>query len=98
MSCDFAQYFRMILLANFFHKSLEGYESYITKPKSEKTKRKSVAIKKVVGDGFTFNSSIEFMVSIDDHIRLLRYYPRSGQVQIIGCQYSQELIDKFINY
>ena len=83
---------------NFFHKSLEGYESYITKPKSKKTKRKSVAIKKVVGDGSTFNSSIEFMVSIDDHIRLLRYYPRSGQVQIIGCQYSQELIDKFIDY
>ena len=83
---------------NFFHMALEGYESYITKPKSEKSKQKSIALKKIVGDGSTFNSSIEFMVSNDGNIRLLRYYPRSGQVQIIGCQYSQELIDKFIDY
>lgn len=84
--------------SNFSHKALEGYESYITKPKSEKSKRKNTSTKKVVGDGSTFNSSIEFMISHDDRVRLLRYYPRSGQIQLIGFQYIQEIVDKFINY
>ena len=84
--------------SNFSHKVLEGYEKYITKSKLEKTKGKSVSSRKVVGDGSTFNSSIEFMVPFEDKIKLLRYYPRSGQVQIIGCKYEQEIVDKFINY
>ena len=88
----------VVINNNYFHKALDGYESYITKPKSEKSKRKKVSSKKMIGDGSTFNSSIEFMVSDNDCIKLLRYYPRSGQIQIIGCQYSQELINKLISY
>ncbi len=30
---------------NYFHKALDGYESYITKPKSEKSKRKKFLLK-----------------------------------------------------
>jgi len=84
--------------SNFSHKALKGYEKYITKSKSEKTKGKSVSLRKVVGDGSTFNSFIEFIILFDNNAKLLRYYPRSGQVQIIGCKYKQELVDKFINY
>jgi len=84
--------------SNFSHKALEGYEKYITKSKLEKSKGKSVSSRKVVGDGSTFNSSIEFIILLDNNTKLLRYYPRSGQVQIIGCKYEQELVDKFVSY
>ena len=84
--------------SNFSHKALEGYESFLTKPKCEKSKQKRIAYKKIVGDGSTFNSSIEFMTSFNGHIRLLRYYPKRGQIQIIGCQYQQELVDKIIGF
>ena len=84
--------------SNFSHKALEGYEKYITKPKSEKIGVKKIILKKVIGDGSTFNSTIEFILLFNDSAKLLRYYPRSGQVQIIGCRYEQELVDKFIKY
>ena len=79
--------------SNFGHLSLEEYKDQITKPKNKKKG------KRITGDGTTFNSSIEFKI-FDKNlmIRLLRYYPRSGQVQIIGCEYSQILIDRLIDF
>jgi hypothetical protein len=83
----------VVINSNFGHLSLEGQEAKITKPKSKK------GVRKVIGDGSTFNSSIEFKVFDEDlMIRLLRYYPRSGQIQIIGCEYKQLLVDRLINF
>jgi hypothetical protein len=79
--------------SNFGHLSLEGQEKQITKPKIKKDGRK------IIGDGSTFNSSIEFKIFDEGLlIRLLRYYPRSGQIQIIGCKYSQILVNRLINF
>jgi hypothetical protein len=83
----------VVINSNFGHISLDGWEEQITKPKIKKEGRK------IIGDGSTFNSSIEFKIFDEDlMIRLLRYYPRSGQIQIIGCEYSQILVDRFINF
>jgi hypothetical protein len=80
--------------SNFGHSTLDGHESHITKPKLKKERRR-----KVIGDGTTFNSSIEFKIFDEDlMIRLLRYYPRSGQIQIIGCEYDQLLVDRLISF
>ena len=75
--------------SNFSHKALEGYEKYITKSKLEKSKGKSVSSRKVVGDGSTFNSSIEFIILLDNNTKLLHYYSRMDKYRLLVVNMSK---------
>jgi hypothetical protein len=73
--------------SNFVHKAFDGYDHFLSKPKSEKHRRGSASDNslnkyKHYGDGSTFNACIEFSIIIDEsgNTNVIRYFPRSGSI------------------
>jgi len=95
--------------SNFIHKAYPGFENYIAGPKKiSPYKKKLMATpgykeRKKVGDGTCFQSCLDFSILVGDHKYRLRYFPKSGDLQVFGVKdenyRSGELVvQKFINY
>jgi hypothetical protein len=76
---------------NFVYKAFDGYEHFLSKPKSEKRRRSSTSDNslnrcKHYGDGSMFNACIEFSIIIDKsgNTNVIRYFPRSGSIQVFA--------------
>jgi hypothetical protein len=68
--------------SNFVHKAFDGYDYFLSKPKSEKRCRggasdNSLNRCKHYGDGSTFNACIEFSIIIDEsgNTNIICYFP-----------------------
>lgn len=84
--------------SNFIHKCFDGYEQFIAKPKR---------IKKIVshksskrggihaGDCSVFNACIEFTVILESNNTTIRYFPRSGNIQVFT---RDNIIQYFLKY
>jgi hypothetical protein len=77
--------------SNFIHKAFDGYDHFLSKPKSEKRRKggasdNSLNRRKHYGDGSTFNACIEFSIIIDEsgNINIIRYFSRSGSIQVFA--------------
>ncbi|CAB5364266.1 unnamed protein product [Rhizophagus irregularis] len=75
--------------SNFIHKAFEGYEQYLSKPKGERRCRRSTPDnplnrRRRTGDGSTFNACIEFVIILADTVHTIRYFPKSGSIQVFG--------------
>ena len=76
--------------SNFVHKAYDGFESFINRPKKlTPSKKKLLAThdykeRKKIGDGTCFQSCLEFIVLIDEKTYKMRYFPRSGDLQVFG--------------
>ena len=79
--------------SNFVHICLDGYSQFLTKPKlKSKPKRGGLH----AGDRSVFNACIEFTVKLAcDNSTVIRYFPRSGGIQLFTCDY---VIDIFLKY
>jgi len=95
--------------SNFVHKVFTGFEAYIAKLKEvSPSKKKMMAIpgykeRKKVGDGTCFQSCLDFNVLYDPRIFRMRYFPKSGDLQVFGVkdenfQAGEVVVYKFINY
>jgi hypothetical protein len=88
--------------SNFVHKAFDGYDHFLSKPKSEKRRRGGVSNnslnrRKHYGDDSTFNAYIEFSIIIDEsgNTNVIRYFPRSGSIQVFA---SLAPVDIFLRY
>jgi hypothetical protein len=88
--------------SNFVHKAFDGYDHFLSKPKSEKHRKGSASDnslnkRKHYGDGSTFNTYIEFSIIINEpgNTNIIRYFPRSGSIQVFA---SLAPVDIFLHY
>jgi hypothetical protein len=88
--------------SNFIHKAFDGYEHFLSKPKSGKYHKggasdNSLNKRKHYGDGSTFNTYIEFSIIINEpgNTNIIRYFPRSGSIQVFA---SLAPVDIFLHY
>jgi hypothetical protein len=88
--------------SNFVHKAFDGYDHFLSKPKSKKRRRggasdNSLNRHKHYGDGSTFNACIEFSIIIDEsgNTNVIRYFSRSGSIQVFT---SLAPVDIFLRY
>lgn len=82
--------------SNYIHKALPGYEKYILKPKK---RHEELKIKRY-GDCTVFNAAIEITVIVDEkeNTRNVRFFPKSGKIQLYGNCNLPDPTDKFIEY
>lgn len=90
--------------SNFVHICLDGYSRFLTEPKLKPACGTSPSGKSAsgnrgglhAGDRSVFNACIEFTVKLaGDNGTVLRYFPRSGRIQLFTCDY---VIDTFLKY
>src|SRR5256714_6839380 len=90
--------------SNFTHKTLDGYNQFISKPKVKRTKKVDGPKKASTrrgrtrsNDHTTFNTYIEFTIIVDDeeNTKVAQYFSKSGAIQIFNANAP---IDIFINY
>ena len=83
--------------SNYVHKSLDGYEQFLVKPKLRKDK-KDLKTKRggLRGDCSTFNACIEFTIIVEVYKALIvRYFPKSGSIQLFK---DYNIINIFLQY
>jgi hypothetical protein len=83
--------------SNYVHKSLDGYEQFLVKPKLRKDK-KDLKTKRggLRGDCSTFNACIEFTIIVEVYKALIvRYFPKSGSIQLFK---DFNIINIFLQY
>ena len=92
--------------SSFAHKTFEGYEEFLTKPKVKRSKKNTSSEdakplsnrgRKRAGDGTVFNACIEFtiLINVSKNTSIVRYFPRSGTIQMFS---SIVPIDTFLQY
>lgn len=94
--------------SNFIHKSQEGFEELIAKPKKVSPRLMKLRLtpgfkeRKMVGDGTCFQSCLDFIILIDVIYFKMRYFPKSGDIQVFGVKesfHSGEIaVERFINF
>ena len=95
--------------SNFIHKAYDGFENFIAQPKKLTAHKKKLMTtplfkeRKKVGDGTCFQSCLDFVILIDTKNYKMRYFPKSGDIQVFGVidedYRSGELaIQTFVNY
>jgi hypothetical protein len=92
--------------SNFIHKAFDGYDQFISKPKVKRTKKIDSPVKASSGrdktrpgDHTTFNACIEFTVIVDnkENVRIARYFPRSGTIQLFSDESAKFVIIKYLS-
>src|SRR5690242_11206984 len=95
--------------SNFIHKTYNGFEEFINKPKKITCyKKKLMAMpgykeRKKVGDGTCFSSCLELVILVDEKPFKTRYFPKSGYLQVFGVtekkyQSGEDVAECFLNY
>jgi hypothetical protein len=82
---------------NFTHKAFLGYEEFIRKPKLNKKKKSHLRY----GDCTTLSAAIEFTIICDDIKEKacnIRFFPKSGRIQIYGKDNSVDPTKTFVQY
>src|SRR2546421_35998 len=75
--------FVLAINSNFIHKSQEGYEELIARPKKVSPRLMKLRTtpgfkqRKIVGDGTCFQSCLDFIILIDKINYKMRYFPKS---------------------
>jgi hypothetical protein len=89
--------------SNFIHKAFDGYEHFLSKPKSGKYHKggasdNSLNKRKHYGDGSTFNACIEFSIIIDEsgNTNIICYFPQSGSSIQVFASFAP--VDIFLRY
>lgn len=85
--------------SNYIHKCFDGYDQFLSKPKSAKSAFNKPKSKRggLRGDRSTFNSCIEFIINLNNksETTVIRYFPKSGRIQLFTCD---NVIDIFLQY
>jgi hypothetical protein len=88
--------------SNFVYKAFDGYDHFLSKPKSEKRRKGSASDNSLnrhnhYDDGSTFNACIEFSIIIDKsgNTNVIHYFSRSGSIQVFA---SLAPVDIFLHY
>lgn len=89
----------MVINSNYVNYSIEGYEQYVKVPDDTKYR-----VRKHQGNGTSFNSCVELITVMNDHIYKLKCFPKSGCTQIThllyldmhdGDEIIEDLIEEF---
>lgn len=67
----------MVINSNYVNYALEGFEEYVKLPDDTKHR-----VRKHQGNGTSFNSCIELITVLNDHIYKLKCFPKTGCTQI----------------
>ena len=95
--------------SNFIHKAYEGFENFIAQPKKITAHKKKLMTtplfkeRKKVGDGTCFQSCLDFVILIDTKNYKMRYFPKSGDIQVFGVidedyQSGKLAVQTFVDY
>lgn len=80
--------------SNYVHKSLDGYEQFLAKPKLTKCKKNNKR-GGLRGDRSVFNACIEFTILWECKTFVVRYFPKSGSIQLFT---DYNIINIFLQY
>ena len=94
--------------SNFIHKAFDGFDDFIIHPKLPTKQKKLMTMhiyheRKKVGDGTCFQSCLNIVILIDSKNYKMRYFPRSGDLQVFGVidndyQSGKLAVQTFVNY